>query len=77
MALAVSISEEARTQKRPDWLQDPPSLLFSEYRRSFQGVKRPECQVDNPGTVYLRGYLWKSEIRELMRECCDKPWLIM
>jgi len=34
------------SQKRPDRLRDPPSLLFSAYRGSFPGVKRPGPEVN-------------------------------
>jgi hypothetical protein len=32
--------------KCPDRLWDPPGLLFSEYRGSFLGVKRPESELN-------------------------------
>jgi hypothetical protein len=36
------------TSQRPDWLQGPPSLLFSGHRRLFlRGVHRPDRETDN------------------------------
>jgi len=33
---------------RPDWLSEPPSLLYSGYRVTFPGVKRPGRGVGHP-----------------------------
>ena len=35
----------------PDWLWDPPSLLCSAYRVSFQGLKRPGRALDHSPTI--------------------------
>jgi hypothetical protein len=37
----------------PDWLWNPPSFLFSEYRVSFPGIKQPEREVKNEVTSLL------------------------
>ena len=48
---------------RPDWTRGPPSLLYSGYRVSFYGVKRPErgansAEVKNGWCYTSTSSLW-------------------